>query len=313
MANKQRRRPGRHTAPRTAVRWKKRLAWLVPTLVLPLLVAVLAILIEHRTPIGTNTHVSPAATTATPPQTSSESRGPAITVDALGTGPDPGMGESWVFPTALDLTDPELRFLAKARAGKVAYNQYERWARGQGGAFPMAVAIQLVLEGNRDKPVRIIGMKPVNKHCTTPMIGTFLYSPGAGQDESIKIGFDLDKPRPVAQIIEAGEWKGDYFAARTVSLKRAEQVTFQIVAATSKQSCEFALELTVVENGRTIVQTVADAQHPLRVSGLAVVSGGDLDSINFAAYHALYVGGVLNPTGNGAFIRKDPATYDEGE
>jgi len=312
MVNKQRRRPGRHTAPRTAVLWKKRLAWLGPTLVLPLLVAVLAILIEYRTPIGPNTHVSPAATSATPPKTSSESSGPAITVDALETSHDPGMGESWVFPTARDLTNPELRFLANARAGKIAYDQYERWAQDRGGAFPITIAIQLVLEGNRDKPVRIIGMKPINKHCTAPMTGTLLYSPGAGQDESIKIGLDLDKPRPVAQIIEAGEWKDDYFAAKTVSLKRAEQVTFQILAKTSKQSCEFALELTIVENGRTVVQTVSDAQHPLRVSGL-VMAPGDQSSINFAAYHALYVGGLLNPTGNGAFIRKDPATYVEGQ
>jgi hypothetical protein len=310
MPNKQRRRPGRHTAPRPAVRWKRRLAWLGPTLLLPLLVAVLAILIEHRTPIGTNPYVSPPATSATPPKTSQEPSGPAITVDVLRTSQDPGMGESWVFPTALDLTGPELRFLANARAGKVAYAQYERWAQDRGGAFPTTVAIQLVLEGNRDKPVRIIGMKPTTKRCTIPMSGTLLYSPGAGQDESIKIGIDLDKPRPVAQVIEAGEWKGDYFADKTVSLKRAEQVTFQILATTSKQSCEFALELTIVENGRTVVQTVADAQHPLRVSGL-VKAPGDLGSINFAAYDVLYVGGVLNPTGNGAFIRKDPATYDE--
>jgi Microbial-type PARG, catalytic domain len=103
---------------------------------------------------------------------------------------------------------------------------------------------------------------------------------------------------------------GDYFAEKTVSLKRGEQQTFQITAATIRSYCEFTLELTILDNGKTLTQEIKNGSEPFRVS--AVKTSGEWGSPGiYRSYQALYVGGVA--TRDGAFVRVNPGTYDEGK
>jgi hypothetical protein len=145
------------------------------------------------------------------------------------------------------------------------------------GVDDYAVNIKLVLEGNRPAPIRILGMRPV-KHCQEPLTGTFLLSPSAGADSSVRIGINLDEPRPITRKLQGGiGLKGDYFAEKTVSLKRGEQQTFQITAvawATSQRRsandappCELpcesgsgsAYQSSVVKARRTNTPPAADS------------------------------------------------------
>src|SRR4029453_14254906 len=110
------------------------------------------------------------------------------------------------------------------------------------------------------------------------LTGTFLLSPSAGADSSVRIGINLDEPRPITRKLQGGiGLKGDYFAEKTVSLKRGEQQTFQITAvawATSQRRsandappCELPCEAgsgsadqaSVVKAGKTNPPPAADS------------------------------------------------------
>jgi hypothetical protein len=233
--------------------------------------------------------------------------GPAAKVAALRLEQDES--ETYVFPTRMDLGAGELRTINEAYHTEFPKEQYDRWARAHGGVDDYAVNIKLVLEGNRPAPIRILGMRPI-KHCRDPLTGTLFLSPSAGADSSVRIGINLDEPRPIARKLQGGMGlTGDYFAEKTVSLKQGEQQTFQITAATIRSYCEFTLELTILDNGNTITQEIKNGSQPFRVS--AVKTTGEWGSPGiYSSYQALYVGGVLTTPG-GAFVRVDPSTYDE--
>jgi hypothetical protein len=230
--------------------------------------------------------------------------GPAAKVAALRLEGDES--ETYVFPAKMDF---DLRTINDAYNTEWPKEQYDRWARAHGGVDDYAVNIKLVLEGNRPAPIRILGMRPI-KHCQDPLTGTLLLSPSAGADSSVRVGINLDEPRPIARKLQGGmALKGDYFAEKTVSLKRGEQQTFQITAVTVRSYCEFTLELTILDNGKTITQEIKNGSGPFRVS--AVKTTGDWGSPGiYSAYQALYVGGVA--TRDGAFVRVNPSTYDSG-
>jgi hypothetical protein len=211
---------------------------------------------------------------------------------------------SFAFAQKLDLGEAELKAISQAHQSQKEPDAYERWAREHGGVDTDPLNIKLILEGNREEPIRILGMRPI-KQCQEPLTGTLLNSPSAGADDSIRIGLDLDEPRPVARKVQAGEFTGDYFAESTVSLKYKEQQTFQIIAKTWRQSCEFTLEFTILDKEETVTQKVANNLEPFRVSTISDSS----EPAVYRSYQALYVGGVANPLGNGAFVRMDPKTY----
>jgi hypothetical protein len=223
--------------------------------------------------------------------------GPSIKVAALQLEADES--STYVFPEKLDLTAADLRVINNPE-------QYDRWAWEHGGVDDQQVNIKLVLEGNRQQPVRILAMRPL-KLCRQPLTGTLLFSPSAGADPSIRVGIDLDEPRPVARKLEDGQLTGDYFADTTVSLKQGEQQTFQITARTLRQYCEFTLELRILDNGKTITQEIANGSEPFRVS--AVKATGEYGQPGrYRSYQAVYVGGVASPR-NGEFVKVDPLTY----
>lgn len=192
--------------------------------------------------------------------------------------------------------------------------EYEAWARKQGAVDPKNVSVKLVLEGNRGKPVRIIDIRPL-KRCKAPLSGTLLYYPPQGSDESVGIQFDLDRARPEPLVTGYGKKdKGrNYFSTHTVSLKLGEQQTFQINAETTRQYCEFTLQLTIVADDKTVTQTIDNNGKPFRVTALAKCSDvspcNEMIGVPFASYQALYVGGSQNTCINGAWTREDPTTY----
>lgn len=234
--------------------------------------------------------------------------GPPAKVAAVQREPSMGNGFTYVFADSREFAPEEI---PNSYTSTQAVAEYEAWAKQQGAVDPETVSIKLVLEGNRDRPIRIIDLRPV-KRCQPPLSGTLLFSPPQGSDDSVGILFDLDQARPdpvAADRVEEGE---NYFSTHTVSLKRGEQQTFQIYAGTARQYCEFSLQLTIVADGKTLTQTVDNHGQPFRVTALASCTGEptcDPMDIRFASYKTLYTGGAQTYCVNGAWTREEPTTY----
>lgn len=214
-------------------------------------------------------------------------------------------GYSFVFPKPLDLTRPQLQSINRLTSGLQigGLNHYYAWAREHHGVDPNVVIIQLVLAGNRNQPVRILGMQPVGE-CRAPLAGTLFDSPPAAEDNSVSIGFNLDKPDPAAQVYsETTGFGADYFSSKTVSLRYQKQQVFQIVARTAKHYCKFRLQLSVLAGGKTSTETIGDGPHPFQVTGLLPASSNSVDG-----YKRAYVGGVLSPCGS-RFVQVNPARF----
>ncbi len=151
------------------------------------------------------------------------------------------------------------------------------------------------------------------KQCGRPLDGTLFYNPpGGASDEIIRLYFDLDKPRPRAQMLKGFDPKGDYFSLRTVSLKRDEDMVFLIYAATSKHSCSFSLALDVLADGRQRTVTVTNHGQPFRVTALYTKKDKDGDAdVDVEKYRVLYVAGNGDFSGKhaGMWRRWDPSEY----
>ncbi len=216
-------------------------------------------------------------------------------------------GNSFVFSQPLNLSPTQVHAINEWTLGLqlAGLDNYYTWARAHQGIDPNATIIQLVLAGNRNQPVRILGMQPVGE-CRAPLAGTLLYSPPAGQDSSVSIGFNLDKPDPAAQVYSQTTGFGaDYFASKTVSLRYQEQQVFQVVATTAKHYCEFRLQLTVLAGGKTSTETIGNGVHPFEVT--SILPSRSITSLG--SYRQAYIGGVASPCSD-RFVGVDPATFN---
>jgi hypothetical protein len=70
-----------------------------------------------------------------------------------------------------------------------------------GGVDVDDLSVQLIVNGNSPKGVRIIGIRPVNLQRTKPLGGTLFYVPSQAGNATIKMMFDLDEVIPGARNI----------------------------------------------------------------------------------------------------------------
>jgi hypothetical protein len=252
--------------------------------------------------------VNPARTTIERPTTTIErptttrDPGPPVRIISV-TLERSDLQGGWVFPQRVDLSPVELTALNEIQRYSPQYNS---WFRRQGGVDPSLSVVKIVVEGNRDDMVRIMGIRAV-KHCQSPLTGTIFSDPPAGADDSIMIGFDLDSPNTDARVATPQSiGQRAYFASKTISLKAKEQQVLQVVAATLKHYCEYRLEMTVLDGDRVVTEVIGNGEQPFQVTSL--IRGGADRHIVYSAYKAVYAGGVLTP--DAAFVREDPATFN---
>jgi hypothetical protein len=230
-----------------------------------------------------------------------------VKIDSVSYSPSGAYGFSFAFRKKVALSSRELESITGAGSGQ---GNYESWARSHGGVDLSVSEIKLVVEGNSASLVRIINMQVV-KQCQPPLSGTLFYSPGAAQDTSIKLGFNLDELVSVARTYRDSVFGSSYFDNKTVSLKRGEQEVFQIRAETKRYYCQFELRLTIVVDGKTVNETVDDHGQPFRVTASLVANPGVKDP--YSAYKAAYLGGVARPVNdevNGdVLVPIKPASY----
>lgn len=228
----------------------------------------------------------------------------------------PELGDTHVLAQPLVLSASQLGGLNDLDQGTPAY---EAWFAAHGAVDAGQTRIEIVLEGNRTEPVRIIDMQPVTT-CSAPLNGTLFYSPPAGDDTSTQLFVNLDSPSSepsyIASAPDGNITSGsDFFGTYTVSLKQAEQYTFNVVASTVSHYCSFTLAMTVLDAGHTVVENIDDNGKPFRVTAVIDPDPQDPGPGMFSAYRELYVGGVGNVGGgvNGfdepLWAGADPATY----
>ncbi|MEV0593817.1 hypothetical protein [Nonomuraea cavernae] len=217
-----------------------------------------------------------------------------------------GGASTWIFPHAMRLSDSELGRLNKMSSYSEEQHQ---WLRRKGAVHPIDTNIKIVVHGTRDRPVRIVDMKVVPR-CGAPLAGSLFESPTAGSEESVQLGFDLDENSPRARtIVNKSQWGGDYFQRKTISLKRDEEITFQVLARTLKHYCEFSLALEILDNGTLVRQAIDDHGKPFKVSALRTRPDEyGTPATDYAAYQEVYVGGLLNLENDGKWRREAPGS-----
>lgn len=224
-------------------------------------------------------------------------------------------GDSFVFPHPLNLSATQLSAFKSYNdlymPGWIGKNKDYQWPWAHGGAALDAIAIDIDLRGNRNSPVRITGVD-VDKRCSSPLTGALFLSEAAGEGAVIQMGFDLDKINPIASAVDdSHRIKGSYFATKTVTLAYGEQQELKIFAPTTKYYCEFNIDLQVLDNTKTVHETVSNNGQPFRVT--ARISPSDPLEIKYSAYQELYAGGVDSASigCSDRWVRVNPGTFSQ--
>ena len=214
----------------------------------------------------------------------------------------------WIFPGKVSLDDTQLNYLNSLNmdtlSGAVTLG---KWFTAHGAYAPNAM-FQLVLKNERSYLVRILDVTTV-KDCKTPLKGTLFYSPAEGVDEDANLYFDLDSANPQAFDPTASATT-EYFADRTISIAPGGQQVFRVWAATREHACSFYLQFEIIDDNRTVYETVGDGPQPFRISAYVI---GSYHNKPYAAYLAAYPGGDFRPGGprqsSAGYVEVNPKTF----
>ena len=179
-------------------------------------------------------------------------------------------------------------------------NPFDRWAIANGGVDPTTAITRVILEGNRNSTLEILGIR-ANAQCQQPLDGTIFYSPTAGAESVARMGFNLDSPNPIAQKASGGFVSSQaYFETTTISLAPEERQVVDLVAVTHQRFCRYTFTLSRLDGKKMSSETIDDNGQPFEVS--ALLDNGSAPP--FSRYRSVYVGGVVTP--NGLFMPVSP-------
>jgi len=220
--------------------------------------------------------------------------GPPVKIDSVTVLRTATQAGTYVFQRTVDLSPSDLQSLNQVQGNTPSY---DAWFRSRGGVDPGASNVQLVVEGNADRPARITNVT-LAKSCQAPLDGTLFDNPPEAGQPALPINFNLDSPQSIAQSPDGH----DYFPNSTIVLKPGEVQVIEATASTQLHYCQFSLQLTVLVGDHTTVETVTNDGRPFQVTALYKSTG---------RYHALYSGGTLNePTGD--FVQERPRSHGSG-
>lgn len=265
--------------------------------------AIVAFIAAFGTVLGTNA-ASPAATPAPP-------TGDPVQVTVGNVGGD---DSSMALPKPVTLSVKQLVHLGAENDGPGSASY--AWFSAHDAAFVSQANIQLVVQGNRHSLARIINIHPMER-CSAPLNGTMFFAPGqSGQDSSAHLYLNLDNPQlPASYTLPSSyEKHPNYFGQYSISLGFGDQFTFQIAVSTLRQYCEFTLDVVVLDDGKTVVESVSNHGKPFRITSFPAT--GSNGKVSFSRYRDLYLGGAAIPDGvdhnaDGAasWIRGNPNTF----
>jgi hypothetical protein len=309
-----------HGTPKKGVArsWRSVVKYVAVTVAIPVLVGTLTWTVQKvlEPTVGSGATTPAPSKSSGTTGTSIISPGPKVlpvNVDLVQMERTDEQGDIWIFPKPMNFSGSDLEHFDDLSVQDP--EKHYRWARDRGGVDPGESHIKVVLRGNSTEQVRILGMRAITK-CRAPLTGTILYSPPAGADDNIGLGFNLDNPGPYAQTISPeGDFEGDYFDRKTVLLEKDESVTLQITARTNRQYCEYTFRIDLLVKDRRSSQVIDNNRQPFRISK-SLVHGVDYDpGPELSEYQVAYIGGVANfdPSGktSGKWKRVDPSTWRE--
>jgi hypothetical protein len=167
--------------------------------------------------------------------------------------------------------------------------------------------------------VTITGIK-VLKNCHTPLTGTLFVLGAQGDNNTIGLGFDLDRTISEAQNAQPDQpFSGDAFPGSDITLGYGETQTFAISVSTHLYYCQFNFQMTVsTPNGPVteyfgaagLEKSVAAGQ-PFQLTAVAHPARQG-SGPPFSAYQAAYVGGADSPTPVYKWVQVNPKTYKFG-
>ena len=211
---------------------------------------------------------------------------PPVTVDSATYTQSADDGFTFAFPQALTKSQ-----VSQFNHLPVSWEDYQTHANTLGGAITGDAAVQIVLSGNAPETVVIAGIQIVPQ-CKDPLTGTLLESPPAAEDQTVQIGFNLDRAFPVAENYEDGRLFGDFFTDHTITLAQGQTQTLVVHAQTDQRYCKFILRLLVDAGGKQVTEPVANKGKPFAVTAVVPAT----------SYKTLYAGGVISPAGNDSFV-----------
>jgi hypothetical protein len=279
--------------------WKKRLAWATGLAA----AASLAFATGFSSAVGS--HLAGLASAPASPG------GPPVRVAYVGVQTYQPGALAFAFARRFLLSQAQLTALNAHDARDANYAA--DWLMRKGAIATNEISIQIVVRGNRLDPVQVVNITPTAT-CTQPLHGTLFYAPTAGANNVTQLLLNLDKPQQPLSYQEAFTVDGaqelrnipDYFGHYTVSLKRDEPFTFDVMASTGLHYCRFTLRMTVAGEGNTRNEEINDNGKPFQITAANLSRPG---KGTFSGYSALYVGGLAAASSNGNWRRSDPATY----
>jgi hypothetical protein len=212
----------------------------------------------------------------------------------------------WAFPHAYLPDRDQLNNISSLIESSTfaARSAFAQWFFSRGAYQIGGASTQLVVENNRDYPIRIIDMNVV-KSCQPPLTGTLFFGSGGAVDATVGLGFNLDSSDTDAETARGtgqATWTPGYFDNYTISLEPGEQQVFNIYTVTMSHACTYRLQLTVLDGAKKVYQLIGDGAEPFRVTAMPEGSNG---GPNFSAYNAVYLGGAASSR-SGAFVRVNP-------
>ncbi|SCL28579.1 hypothetical protein GA0074692_2566 [Micromonospora pallida] len=192
---------------------------------------------------------------------------------------------TWVFPgpvSAQTLRDINGDFAAYEKSTQEIMRSY-------GGVESGVSTVELELEGNRAKEVRITDIA-IRPRCREPLKAALFDNSPQGSAETVQIGYDLDRDSVFAQeskVVDGAplpQLTGNYFASRKYTLKLGEQVTFRLSTVTRERYCEYTFRVEFIADGNVGSIDIDDQGRPFQVTAL-VTRSGQLDCSAYQQIH----------------------------
>ncbi|WP_066374141.1 hypothetical protein [Herbidospora mongoliensis] len=138
--------------------------------------------------------------------------------------------------------------------------------------------IRIKLWGNRMKAVTVDSIVPRITKRLSPWNGSLVVAWPQGQEETVRLGFDLDKPGEAVTIDKRDVWREKrYIDAHTISLETGEPIVLIADAVTETCYCEWEIVLTTKSDQVEEEVVINNDGKPFRTTALAPPYGSEFE------------------------------------
>ena len=151
------------------------------------------------------------------------------------------------------------------------------WLVERGAADLGETYLRLAIEGRSHSTVRVRNIRAVIRARHAPISETSVGSPSGGDAEIQAFGLNLDENAPVARTLQLNPrysvhisppFGDPYFSGRQTTLVRDEIVTYSILARSTRDHVDWALEVDLAVDGKPKKLLLDNDGQPFRTSPL---------------------------------------------